>query len=83
MGGRSFINRDENTIECYLQLPTMLQRASRRYGMCPWINDNGCGNLKRVWEKDLSLTIDEKTWEEIISNSEKYIREGRGKFSIK
>lgn len=39
--------------------------------------------LKRVWEKDLSLTIDEKTWEEIISNSEKYIREGRDKFSIK
>lgn len=42
--------------------------------MCPWTSSNGFNNLKMI------CTLDEKTWEGILSNTEQYIREARGKF---
>lgn len=64
-------------IECYLQLPKIYHKASRWYEMCPWTSNNVCSNLRMIWEKDLSCTLDEKTWEGILSNTEEYIREAR------
>ena len=72
--------QDKGPVECYLQLPKMHHKASKWYEMCPWKNSNGCSNLNRIWEKDLSCTLDEKTWEGILSNTEKYKRDARGKF---
>lgn len=74
------VGQDKSPIECYLKLPKIHHKASRWYDMCPWTNNNGCSNLRMIWEKDLSCTLDEKTWEGILSNTEEYIREARGKF---
>lgn len=54
------VGRDRSPIECYLQLPKMHHKASRWYEMCPWTNNNGCSNLKMIWEKDLSCTLMKK-----------------------
>lgn len=72
--------QDRNVIECYLQSPKIDHKASKWYEMCPWTNNNGCSYLKKIWEKDLSCTLDEKKWEGILSNTEEHIREARGKF---
>lgn len=53
-----------------------------------WTNNNGCSYLKMIWdwEKDLSCTPNEKTWEGILSNTEEYegfaSREARSKFIL-
>lgn len=49
------LGQDRSPVEGYLQLPKMHHKASKYKQITLIINNNGCSNFKRIWEKDLYL----------------------------
>lgn len=55
-------------------------RASGFYNNTVCLTSSSCEHLRLIWQRDLECNIDEDTWEHILADSGKYIREVRCKF---
>jgi len=72
--------QDKNVLEKFCELPRPLQKSSKFYHLSLRIGDKNCENLRLIWQRDINSDIDKDTWNRILSNSGRYIREARGKF---
>ena len=69
----------DNPIANYLRYPCN-HKASLFYKNSVCLTSSSCENLRIIWQRDLECDIDQDTWEHILADNGKYIKEIRCKF---